>query len=81
MLAFELYALSLRFDVAAIIKSTLNQIFSDIPQRKISLFMCIDSKSLYDYFVKLRTTQKKKLMINILCLRQFYERREIIEIL
>ena len=28
----------------------------------------------------MKTTQKKKLMINILCLRQFYERREIIEI-
>ena len=43
--------------------------------------MCINSKSLYDCLVKLRTTQKKRLIINILCLRQFYERREIIEIL
>ena len=81
MLTFELYALSLGFDVAVIIKSTLNQIFSDIPQKKISLSMCINSKSLYDCLIKLGTTQKKKLMINILCLRQSYERREIIEIL
>ena len=81
MLASELYALFLRFDVAVIIKSTLNQIFSDIPQKKISLFIYINSKSLYDCLVKLGTTQKKKLMINILYLRQFYERREIIEIL
>ena len=80
MLTFELYALSLRFDVIVIIKFILNQIFFDISQRKISLFICIDSKSLYDCLVKLETIQKKRLMINILCLRQFYERREIIEI-
>ena len=43
--------------------------------------MCINSKSLYDYLIKLEITQKKRLMINILYLRQFYERREIIEIL
>ena len=81
VLVSELYVLSLKFDVAVIIKSTMIQIFSDSPQRKISLFMCIDSKSLYDCLIKLRTTQEKRLMINILCLRQFYERREITEIL
>ena len=43
--------------------------------------MCINSKFLYDCFIKLKTTQKKKLMINILYLRQLYKRREIIEIL
>ena len=81
VLTSELYALFLRFDVAATIKSILNQIFSDISQGKIPLFICIDSKSLYDCLIKLRTTQEKRLMINILYLRQFYERREIIEIL
>ncbi len=81
VLASELYALSLGFDVAAIIKSTLDQIFSGAPQGKISLSMCIDSRSLYECLVKLGTTQEKRLMIDILCLRQSYERREITEIL
>ena len=43
--------------------------------------MCINSKSLYECLVKLGTTQEKRLMIDILCLRQSYERREITEIL
>ncbi len=74
VLASELYALSLRFDVAATIKSTLDQIFSGTPQGKIPLAVCIDSKSLYECLVKLGTTQEKRLMIDILCLRQSYER-------
>ncbi|KAF1983123.1 hypothetical protein K402DRAFT_396834 [Aulographum hederae CBS 113979] len=43
--------------------------------------LCVDSKSLYDCLIKLGTTQEKRLMIDILCLRQSYERREISEIL
>lgn len=38
------------------------------------------SKSLFDYLVKLGTTQEKRLMIDIMSLRQSYERREIAEI-
>ena len=81
MLVSKLYALSLEFDVAVIIKFTIIQIFSDSFQEKIFFSMCINSKFLYDCLIKLGTTQEKRLMINILCLRQFYERREIIEIL
>ena len=81
MLVSKLYALFLKFDVAIIIKFIIIQIFSDSLQRKISLFIYINSKSLYDCLIKLKTIQKKRLIINILYLRQFYERREIIEIL
>ena len=81
VLASELYALSLGFDVAATTKSTLDQMFSGTAQGKIPLTMCIDSRSLYECLVKLGTTQEKRLMIDLLCLRQSYERREITEIL
>ena len=81
MLISKLYALFLKFDVIIIIKFIIIQIFSGSSQGKISLFIYIDSKFLYDYLIKLGTTQEKRLMINILYLRQFYERREIIEIL
>ena len=77
MLASELYALSLGLDVAATIKSTLDQMFPGTVQGKIPLTMCIDSRSLYECLVKLGTTQEKNLMIDLLCLRQSYERREI----
>ena len=81
VLATELYALSLGFDAAASIKVTLDQILS-VPRnnKKIPLTLCVDSQSLYDCLVKLGTTQEKRLMIDIMCLRQSYERREISEI-
>lgn len=43
--------------------------------------MCVDSRSLYECLVKLGTTHEKRLMVDIMCLRQSYERREISEIL
>ena len=79
-LASELYALSLGFDIAATVKSTLDQIIAS-PDQGILLTMCVDSKSLYDCLVKLGTTREKELMVDILSLRQSYERREITEIL
>ena len=80
-MASEFYVLSLGFNIAIIIKFILNQIFSVRSQRKIFFFIYIDSKSLYEYLIKLKITQKKRLIINILYLKQSYERREIIEIL
>ena len=56
MLIFELYALFLRFDVAVIIKFIINQIFFDSLQKKIFLFIYINSKFLYDCLIKLGTT-------------------------
>jgi hypothetical protein len=90
VLASELYALSLGFDNAATLRSTLNYIFggcqgdsasASASSINIPLTICVDSKSLYDCLIKLGITQEKRLMIDILCLRQSYERREITEIL
>jgi hypothetical protein len=44
------------------------------------IVVCTDSYLLYKCLVKLGTTEKKRLMINIMALCQLYERREIIEI-
>ena len=38
------------------------------------------SKLIYKCFIKLETTQKKRLIINIICLRQLYKRREIAKV-
>ena len=43
--------------------------------------MATDSKSLYDCLTKLGTTKEKRLMIDLMCLRQAYERREITEVI
>jgi predicted KAP-like P-loop ATPase len=44
------------------------------------LVLCIDSKSLYECLVKLGITQEKRLIIDIICLRQAYKHREIVEV-
>ena len=64
------------FDIGASIKSTLDEILDN----QIPLVLCTDSKSLYDFLVKLGTTQEKRLMIDLMCLCQSYERREIAEV-
>ena len=46
----------------------------------IPLIACTDSYSLYECLVKLGTTSEKRLMIDIMAMRQSYERREIEEV-
>ena len=64
------------FDMGSVIQATLNAILST----QIPLVICTDSYSLYDCMIKLGTTAEKRLMIDIMGLRQSYERREIDEI-
>jgi hypothetical protein len=78
VLAVELYVMINDFDVEAIIKSIIEHILK--LKNSLSLILLTDSKSLYDCLVKLSTTAEKKLMIDLMCLRQSYERRKIAEI-
>ena len=69
--AAELYAMSHAFDSAATIKATVTQsLFLDKP---LPLVLCTDSRSLYDCLVKLGTLNEKRLMIDLMCLRQSYD--------
>ncbi len=76
VLAAELYAMTNGFDVEAVIKSTIERML----HISLSLILLTDSKSLFDCLVKLETTSEKRLMIDLMCLRQSYERRKIAEI-
>ncbi len=64
------------FDIVTVLKTTTERIL----KIKLPLVLCTDSRSLYDCLVKLGTTQEKRLMIDVMCLRQSYERREITEV-
>jgi hypothetical protein len=59
-----------------VIKATVSKIL----ERDIPLVLCTDSRSLYYYLVKLRTTQEKRLIVDIMCIYKAYERQEITEV-
>jgi len=52
VLASKLYAMAHRFDYGAVLKSIIEKIL----QVELPLILCIDSKSLYKYLIKLGST-------------------------
>jgi hypothetical protein len=78
-LASEVYGMVAGFDIGVTIASTLRMITSKLSLPEIPLVICTDSLSLYECLVKLGTTAEKRLMIDVMALRQSYERREIAE--
>ncbi|KAI0994902.1 hypothetical protein K3495_g13278 [Podosphaera aphanis] len=77
VIASELYAMSHGFDVASVLKNSLDKVLDS----KVPIIICIDSFSLYECLVKLGTTYEKRLIIDIMAIRQAYERREIAEVI
>ena len=85
VLAVELFSIILAFNAATIVKSTLdlfvealtkskrakvsNSITSVDSTYKIPLILATNSKSLHDYLIKLVTTTKKRLIVDIILLR------------
>jgi hypothetical protein len=76
VLTIELFAMIHDFDVDSILKTILTKMLNTL----IFLILVIDSKFLYDCLVRLDIIVKKRLMMNVMILRQSYERREIIKI-
>lgn len=64
------------FDIGSVIKASLEKML----EQHIPLTLCTDSKSLFECLVKLGSTQEKRLMVDLMSLRQSYERREITHI-
>src|ERR1019366_6605580 len=80
VLASELYAMTAGIDMAISISTTLNLIIRQLGMDAIPTVICTDSFSLYECMVKLGTIREKRLMIDIMAIRQSYERRELSEI-
>ena len=80
VLASELYMMTVGINMAISISTTLNLIIKQLGIDPIPTVICTDSFSLYEYMVKLGTTKEKRLMIDIMAIRQSYERRELLEI-
>lgn len=71
----KLYGIAYGFNIEAVIRTILRKIL----QTKILLVFCTDCKSLYNCFVKLKTTYKKRPMIEVMSFCQSYKRCEITE--
>jgi hypothetical protein len=76
VLAVELYVMINDFDVEAIIKSITERMLHIF----LSLILLTNFKSLFNCLIKLDIIAEKRLMIDLVCLRQSYKRRKIAEI-
>ena len=66
------YSFNINTTIKAIIKLQLNI--------SLPLILYTNSKSIYECLIKLKTTQEKRLKINIICLHQSYKRRKIAKV-
>ncbi|KAF7578000.1 hypothetical protein PtrM4_022400 [Pyrenophora tritici-repentis] len=80
VLASEIYAMAHGVDIALAIGTTIDMIMDRLSFPKVSIVACTDSRSLYDCLVKLGTTKEKRLMIDIMALREAYERNDLMDI-
>jgi hypothetical protein len=80
VLASEIYGMIGGVDMAIAINSIIRIITKQLDLPDIHLIIYTDSYSLYEYLVKLGTTHKKRLIIDIMALRQSYKRRELFKI-
>lgn len=66
-----------KFDVGAVIKSTTKKILNI---KLLLMIIYTNSLLLYNYLVKLGSTQEKWVIIDLMCLQQSYKQCEIMEI-
>jgi hypothetical protein len=64
ILASKLYGIAYSFNISNLVKSIINKVL----KIKVLLIIYIDSKSLYEYLVKLGTIREKRLIINVIYL-------------
>jgi hypothetical protein len=67
-------------DKAYVIATTISQVTTKLGMPKVPIIVCTDSYSLYECLVKLGTIKEKRLMIDIIALREAYKGREILEV-
>jgi hypothetical protein len=67
-------------NMAIAINTTIKMIAEQLRFPLTPIVVCTNSYSLYKCLVKLGTTKEKRLMINIMAIRQSYKRRELTEI-
>ena len=67
-------------DIVITVDTIIKKITDGLGLIIILIVIYTDSFLLYEYLVKLGTTKEKRLMINVMLLRELYQRRELQEI-
>ena len=70
----EVYIIANSIDISITINITINIILAKLGIANIPLIVYTDSLSLYKCLVKLGTTKEKRLIIDIISIRQAYEK-------
>jgi hypothetical protein len=80
MLALEIYSIIRGVNITIIINITIKIITEQLRFLQTLIIVYTDLYLLYKCLVKLDITQKKRLIIDIITLRQLYKQRKITEI-
>jgi len=80
VLALEVYGMVGGVDMAIAINTTIKMVTNQLGLPLTPIIVCTNSYLLYECLIKLRTTKEKRLIIDIIAIRQSYKRRELIEI-
>jgi hypothetical protein len=80
VLALEIYGIIGGINMSFIINFTLTIIMRQLGLSIILIIVYTNFYSLYECLVKLGITKKKRLMIDIIVIRESYENRELFEI-
>jgi hypothetical protein len=64
-------------NIAVAIGTTINKIVAKLGALSVSIVVCTNFLFFYECLVKLGTIKEKKLMIDIMAIRQAYERQEV----
>jgi hypothetical protein len=78
--ALEIYGIIGGIDMSFAIESILTIIMKQLGLLTILIIVCTDSYSLYECLVKFEIIKEKRLMIDIMVIRELYENREVFEI-
>jgi hypothetical protein len=80
VLASEVYAMAYEVNIAIAIGTTITKIADRLNVTRVPIIVCTNFLFFYECLVKLGTTKEKRLIINIIAMRQTYEHQKIYDV-